>query len=111
MLEDGVNNYISEISRVLKSGGRCYLTVFLLNADSIERINKRLGEWHFPYEEGSCRLLDKVYPDKGVAHDERQLKQHFSMYKMDVAEATYGNWCGRKVTLNTIQDSWILIKA
>jgi len=35
-----VKNYLSEISRVLKKGGRCFITFLLLNSVSLENIKK-----------------------------------------------------------------------
>jgi SAM-dependent methyltransferase len=111
MLEEGVVNYVSEIGRVLRPGGRCFVTGFFLNDDSIRRTEARLGNWHFLHTRGSARLLDENVPEKGVAHDEAKLRAMFLGSGLDLADATYGNWCGRNVTLPTIQDAWILVKS
>lgn len=111
MLEPGIENYVSEIGRVLRSGGRCFVTGFYLNEDSKRRNDQKMGNWHFAYPHGKCRLWDKEFPEKGVAQDEGWLRSLFSAQNMDLADATYGDWCGRKVTLPTIQDAWILIKS
>lgn len=39
MLPEDIENYLSEIARVLKKGGRFLITFFLLNKESLELIN------------------------------------------------------------------------
>ncbi|AXF85333.1 Demethylrebeccamycin-D-glucose O-methyltransferase [Ephemeroptericola cinctiostellae] len=39
MLPEDLEHYLSEISRVLKKGGVCFITYFLLNNESVELIN------------------------------------------------------------------------
>ena len=87
------------------------MTGFFLNADSLRRTELKMGDWHFLHPHGTARLLDAAVPEKGVAHDEAMLRTLFSSHGLDLADATYGNWCGRNVTLPTIQDAWILVKA
>ena len=41
MLSKGVAHYVSEVSRVLASGGRCFSTWFLLNPESVTRMEKK----------------------------------------------------------------------
>ncbi|GAA5072629.1 class I SAM-dependent methyltransferase [Roseibacterium beibuensis] len=111
MLKEGVENYIREIGRLLCKGGRCFVTGFFLNPDSIRRTENGVGEWVFPHRRGSIRLLDDAVPERGVAHDEAHLRAQFAEQGLDLADATYGDWCGRGVTLPTIQDAWILVKS
>ncbi len=52
MLPKGVRNYTSEMSRMLKPGGRCFIMYFLLNEESLGLIEKGQSDWEFRYARG-----------------------------------------------------------
>ena len=56
MLPDGVANYIREISRVLKRGGRCVSSFFLLNQRVIITYQ---GGWQQPRIRASIKLVSR----------------------------------------------------
>lgn len=47
MLPQDMENYLSEISRILRSGGRCLITFFLLNAESLKLIEMGASDLDF----------------------------------------------------------------
>jgi len=47
ILPKGVRNYTSEISRVMKPGGRCFIMYFMLNEESLGLIEKGKSDWEF----------------------------------------------------------------
>ena len=49
-----VRHYLDEISRVLKSGGRCLCTCFLLNAESEAAIAKSRGVHKIVHQLEEC---------------------------------------------------------
>jgi SAM-dependent methyltransferase len=53
MLPRDMDNYLAEVSRVLKQGGNCLITYFLLNQESLEMIknNKSLVPFEYKLEE------------------------------------------------------------
>ena len=110
MLPDGVANYITEISRVLKPGGRCVATFFLLNRDTLRRIEAGASSLNFIYPFGSYRVIDPHNPSKSVALDEAWARDRFAAAGLRVVEATYGTWCGGKDLLAAYQDVLITVK-
>lgn len=67
MLPDEVDNYLSEISRVLKPNGRCFVTYFLLNEESVELVREGLSTIPFPHGFGVYRIKEKETPEAAVA--------------------------------------------
>ena len=110
MLPDGVAHYIGEISRVLKPGGRCVATFFLLNRDSLARIIGGTSSLNFVYVIGSYRVLDPKNPSQAVALPEEWVREQFAAAGLRVAEATYGTWAGGKELLGAYQDTLISVK-
>jgi SAM-dependent methyltransferase len=110
MLPDGVANYIAEIGRVLKPRGRCVATFFLLNRDTLARIEAGASSLNFVYPFGFYRVLDPRNPSKSVALDEAWVRDRFAAAALRVVEATYGTWCGGKDLLAAYQDVLITVK-
>jgi len=70
MLPEDMEHYMSEIARLLKSGGRCFISYFLLNEESLRLINAKTCSWDFKYDFGKYRALDQATPESGVSYDE-----------------------------------------
>jgi ubiquinone/menaquinone biosynthesis C-methylase UbiE len=73
MVPDEVENYITEIQRVLKPGGSCYLTFFILNADSTEAMQAS-DEFNFKFNHDHYALLDEKVKSANVAYKEQYLQ-------------------------------------
>ena len=72
MLPDEVENYLKEIARVLKPGGLCFSTFFLINEESKKGIANNT-DFHFPYDYGHYRLMDDKVRSANVAYLEQYL--------------------------------------
>ena len=88
------HNYISEIARVLKPGGRCLSTLFLLNRESLSLMNPQTSRY-FKHSFGFFRT-DALDGSQAVAYDENYFRVAFSLRGMKVKDPIYyGSWCGR----------------
>jgi SAM-dependent methyltransferase len=93
MLPDEVKRYVSEIFRILKPGGKAYLTFFLLNENSIRVMQEGNHEFHFKYQHGPYRLLDEKVKSANVAYDESYLLNDIiSSAQFEVESISYGWW-------------------
>jgi len=112
MLSRDVENYFAEIARVLKRGGRCVITYFLLNPESLRRVDAKLNTVKVPFEYGSgeCRVADKNIAETTVAYDERFVRNLYEKHGLSITEITYGSWCGRKEFICCLQDVIISVK-
>jgi ubiquinone/menaquinone biosynthesis C-methylase UbiE len=97
MLPKDMENYFSEISRVLKKGGKCLITFFLLNEESTRLIQTKRTRMNFRYKFEECRILSKDVPESAVAYDEHLVRGQYDKYGLQIVEPIYyGSWCGRK---------------
>lgn len=95
MLPADLENYLFEISRVLKSGGKCFITYFILNNESIDLIAKGKGKYSLRYVYQDCRIETKEDPEYVIAYPEQKIEALYQKYRLAIIEKRFGNWCGR----------------
>lgn len=93
MFTDDVDNYIQEIGRVLKPGGRCIATFYLLNEQSRSGIANGTAVFSFSIPRDGCWLERMDPPESAVAYDEKQMVDMFASANLHIVEPTrYGAW-------------------
>ncbi len=97
MLPNDLEHYTAEIMRVLKSGGSCAITYFLLNEESSRLISRGASRLDFRYEAGGCLTVDPAAPESAVAYDEASILGLYADTGLVVSRPVhYGSWCGRR---------------
>jgi hypothetical protein len=92
---------VSEIARVLKPGGRCLATYFLLNAESEQLVMAGRSTLDFKYDIGGCSTTHRTAPDAAVAYDEMHVTGLYEKYGLSIVNPIhYGSWCNRPVFLS-----------
>jgi SAM-dependent methyltransferase len=96
MLPPEVRHYLSEIRRVLRPNGRCLMTFFLLNEESMDRIRRGRARRQF-VNEGDGYLYDVPRnPEAAVAYREEDLLGFVEQAGFELhLPIRYGNWTGR----------------
>jgi SAM-dependent methyltransferase len=110
LLPAEVDNYLAEISRVLKPGGRCFASWFLLNAESESLIaaGKSTLAFKFPIEGGLT--VNAEAPEETVSYQQERVSALYARNHLDVAPSIhFGSWCGRGEFL-TYQDVYVAQK-
>lgn len=95
LLTETVANYLSEIQRVLKPGGRVVASYFLLNDDSERAIAAGSARPAFPHRVGRCRVSDPKRPEAAVAHEEQAIRALYRDRGLSLSDIRYGSWPGR----------------
>ena len=96
MLPPDVENYLTEIARVLRPGGRCLMTFFLLNPESVGLMNSGHSKLNLSHNCGTYRLLNPKIPEAAIAHNEGKVRDWCSTHGLSIVEPVhYGSWCGR----------------
>lgn len=109
MLPQDMKNYFSEIARVLKRDGRCLITFFLLNAQSLKLIDAKLSTLDFKYDLEEYRTVSKIAPESTVAYDEKIIRSLYAKNRLNIVDPIrYGSWCGRRGL--SLQDIIIAVK-
>jgi SAM-dependent methyltransferase len=97
MLPADVEHYFSEISRVLKKGGRCFITYFLMNQESIECIKQKKSIINFVDSGKGYYSPVKDVPEQVLAYDEGFIRRLYRKYDLSIKEPVYyAKWCGRQ---------------
>jgi SAM-dependent methyltransferase len=111
LLPADLENYLYEISRVLKVGGRCLLTYFLLNPESARLIDAGKSQLDFKYDYGAYRSISRHRPEHAVCYDEAFVLGLQEKYGLEVRQPIhYGSWCARSKGLSH-QDVIVASKA
>ena len=101
MLPKDLNNYLAEISRILKKNGNCLISYFLINPDVERLIKSGQSSLSFRYSLGDARVNNYETPEIAVAYNEEYIRRLYAHYKLTMAEPIkYGSWCGRKKYLS-----------
>jgi ubiquinone/menaquinone biosynthesis C-methylase UbiE len=96
MLPSAMENYLSEISRVLKTGATCFITFFLLNEESQSQIHAGNSTLDFRYEVDGSLTTNKDKPEAAVAYDEDFIERLYNKYALRISRPIhYGSWCKR----------------
>jgi ubiquinone/menaquinone biosynthesis C-methylase UbiE len=97
MFPDDVDHYIGEISRVLKPGGKGWVTFFLLNKESETAIADKTSTIDLAYEvEQGSRADNPNRLESAIGHQEQLVRQMFAKHNIQADIAEYGSWCGRQ---------------
>ena len=101
MMAPEVENYVSEIARVLKIGGRCLLSFFLINDESRKLIAEHRSVHDLKHEFGPARAISKDVPEMAVGFDENFVVELLRKHRLEIEPPIhYGSWCGRDVYLS-----------
>ena len=98
------DRYLSEIARVLRPGGSCFITYFLISADLKEAFVKNISEGRWFRTDGGV-IQDQECPEKVVLLYEDAIREFYLKYGLKIQKQTYGNWYPRNVKTQGLQDA------
>lgn len=93
---DEVRHYLQEIERVLKPGGRCLLTLFLINEESEELIKQCKSTQNLVIQIDHGLTNNDEIPEEAIGLYENDFMQWIKNLNLTVVEKIYGWWCGRQ---------------
>jgi SAM-dependent methyltransferase len=104
-----VRHYLSEIFRTLRKGGRCFITYFILNEESIRLMPDSGFDFNIALD--GCHTIDPKTPERAIAYTEASVKRMHERAGLKISEPIrFGSWCGRETSF-TGQDIVIARKA
>jgi SAM-dependent methyltransferase len=97
LLPAALRNYLAEVARVLKPGGRCFITCYLLNPEAQQMVDAGLSYEKFRFAFDGCRIETAENPEHIVAYDENTMLSLYEKSGLALSAPVYhGGWCGRK---------------
>ena len=102
-------NYFAEAVRVLRPGGRFYLSIFLLTDESRALIAASKSALDLRQPVGPCMVVNPDRPELAVDIPESLVLEWFARYRMGVIRPALGSWCGRPGG-TAYQDEFLLVK-
>lgn len=111
MLPSELQHYTAQIASVLKPGGRCFCTYFLLNDESLGLTRAGLsGLFRFDHQLDGYRAIYPTIPESAVAYDEAWIRDVYRRNGLRIVEPIrFGHWCGRLEGLS-LQDIVLAVK-
>jgi len=110
MLPLDVENYISEIQRVLIKDKKCFATFFIIEEEN-ETTPNSIGSKNFPHNFGNYYLMDKNVKEANVAFKKSYIEELLKKNNLELTHFIKGNWSGIQNTeLNEHQDIVIFKK-
>jgi hypothetical protein len=96
LLPEDMERYVSEISRVLKRGGRCFASYNLLDDESLAMIRNGQSIRRFT-RVGPQWIVDPKVPELAVAYEREYVHDLFARHGLPPS-FHYGTWSGRPLT-------------
>ncbi|WP_447980625.1 class I SAM-dependent methyltransferase [Candidatus Nitrospira bockiana] len=101
LLPEAFENYIAEIARTLRVGGRCLLTFLLLNEESEALLLKGASSLPLSHDRGHYRINSLVHPEAAVGYQEGYVFDVCRNAGLEMRRPVYyGGWCGRDVFMS-----------
>lgn len=110
MLKEDMEHYLKEINRVLKPGGRCLITCFLINKESLMLIKEGKASQNLRLQIDEVSYVkDSEIPESAIGFDEEWVLQLLNTTSFETISKHYGSWCGRE-KYKSYQDIMIIQK-
>jgi SAM-dependent methyltransferase len=111
MLPAEVERYLGETARVLRPGGRCLITWFLLDEESRPLLEQGRTMIGFPEDRGSHRLMDAKLPEENVAYDIEEARRLYAACGLAIREPIRGGSWAARANPTSYQDVVVAEKA
>ena len=95
--------------RFLTPSGRCLISYFLLNEESLRLIETGASPLDFPHALEGCRTASREVPEAAIAFAEDWIRGVYGNLGLEVSRIDYGSWCGRRDYLS-YQDLILAVK-
>lgn len=103
MLSEDVRHYLSEVRRVLRPGGRCLITWFILDEEARKRVDAGAAGplRNFRHRLGDCWVVNPASPEAAVAYEVAMVRALYGEAGLTLREPLlFGSWSGQARSAN-----------
>jgi len=111
LLPEDMERYVSEISRVLKPGGKVLITMFLLDEIARKGVEGGKSSLQFVFPLDGCWTTDPVTPETAVAYDVAAIPPLLQRHSLKGDPLRLGGWSGQRTDHFTYADIVTATKA
>jgi len=108
MLPDEIENYVSEVFRVLKTGGRRFMSVFLFDVEAETAVATGSTIFDFRHPIGPCLTFDRERPEEGIACRKDWFLELIEANRFRVDAVQGGNW--RRIRSHQISQDYVVVR-
>ena len=110
MLPQDTDQYLSEISRMMKPGGYTIATFFLINDDVEQKLAIGKTDFSTDHECEGARVFSEELPEYITAQYEGEVRRSLDKHGLEICnDIYYGSWSGAEDSLSS-QDVIVLTK-
>jgi SAM-dependent methyltransferase len=102
MLSHDTEHYLREIARVLKQGGRCFVSFYLLDDEARRNISAGISAFDFKGVVNGCCVQREDAPETAVAYDADRVQALFDELNLPITAVLRGEWSSTKAQLQDI---------
>jgi SAM-dependent methyltransferase len=95
MMPEDVRHYLDEFQRVLRPGGYCLSTCFLLNDESKPLIQAGISEVPLKHPLEQCSVKSREVPEDAIGFEEPRMLEWIDERGFILKGKFYGRWCNR----------------
>jgi ubiquinone/menaquinone biosynthesis C-methylase UbiE len=106
-----VQHYLKEIKRVLKPGGKCLATFFVIDEQTHQTIKTRTDVMQFNYEYEEYFLHDNKVKDANIAFKQQALQNMAQQAQLNITTSNPGWWRGTPKTNSSNYQDVIIFTA
>ena len=92
IMPDEIERYISELARVLKPDGRCFITAFLFDEEAEAAVARGATIFDFRHRVGPCLTFDYEHPEAGIACNKDWLLGLVDRFGLEIDMIRSGTW-------------------
>ena len=101
MLPSDVERYAGEIGRVLRIGGRCFITAYVISDQAVDRLRNGSSRRKFVAQEGYW-TESPTNPEAAIAYSDAELKRIFSQALLEPSKMIAGEWWNNEFAQDVI---------
>lgn len=95
LVQPSMENYLREVERTLKPGGRALLTFFVLTDAARAAMARKEAHYYFTHQIGALWTDNPASPEWAIAAEEGWLREFCGKTGLEITQPIhYGRWCG-----------------